>query len=60
VVVGYDDDAWIAQRFASCTTTARLDNGVGVDNEEQGRPVRVCRSPRAHWRTLWSDFQHYD
>jgi len=33
---------------------------VGVDNEEQGRPVRVCRSPRAHWRTLWSDFQHYD
>ena len=60
VVVGFDGDEWINQRFASCTTAGHLDNGVGVDNEEQGRPIRVCRNPRATWRVLWADFQHYD
>jgi len=34
----------------SCTASVRrrtLDNGVGVDNEEQGAPVAVCRNPTA-------------
>jgi hypothetical protein len=46
--------------FASCTVAARLDNGVGVDNEEQGQPVAVCRGPVAAWPALWPQFQHLD
>jgi hypothetical protein len=59
VVVGgqlpYVDDL-----FASCTVVTRLDNGVGVDNEEQGQPVGVCRGPVMPWSQLWPRFQHFD
>jgi hypothetical protein len=46
--------------FAVCTTEARLDNAEDVDNEEQGEPVAVCRSPRDSWRVIWAALQHYD
>ncbi len=46
--------------FAECATVGRLDNGVGVDNEEQGDPICVCRNPRRPWHELWPSFQHYD
>lgn len=48
------------EQFASCEVTARLDNGLGVDNEEQGQPVAVCRDPARPWDQLWPSFQHYD
>ncbi|MGC9670144.1 glycosyltransferase family 39 protein [Planosporangium sp. 12N6] len=60
VVVGGFSDAYLAARFASCVVAGRLDNGVGVDNEEQGLPVRICRDPRGSWRELWPRFQHFD
>ncbi|MER7499156.1 glycosyltransferase family 39 protein [Nonomuraea pusilla] len=45
--------------FASCEERARVDNGVGVDNEEQGLPVHLCRTPAQPWPALWPRFQHY-
>ncbi len=50
----------LSGQFGSCLPAAVLDNGVGVDNEEQGRSVQVCRDPRAPWPQLWPQFQHYD
>ncbi|MGI8646342.1 MAG: glycosyltransferase family 39 protein [Nocardioides sp.] len=46
--------------FASCEAVAALDNGVGVDNEEQGAPVAVCRGPVRAWAVLWPSFRHLD
>lgn len=46
--------------FDSCQVATRFDNGVGIDNEEQGRAVWVCRGPKGTWALLWPDFQHYD
>ncbi|MDF2146103.1 glycosyltransferase family 39 protein [Knoellia sp. p5-6-4] len=46
--------------FGTCRTVDRLDNGVGVDNEEQGAPVMVCAHPAAPWRELWPRFRHLD
>jgi hypothetical protein len=46
--------------FASCTVRARLDNGVGVDNEEQGLPVAVCHGPSDSWAALWPRLHHLD
>jgi hypothetical protein len=40
--------------------TARLDNGVHIDNEEQGIPVRACHGLRAPWMRMWPEFQHFD
>jgi hypothetical protein len=57
LLVGIDPPA---DRYASCTVAARLDNGVGIDNEEQGRPVVVCHDLREPWSTLWPRFRHFD
>jgi 4-amino-4-deoxy-L-arabinose transferase-like glycosyltransferase len=46
--------------FASCTLVTRLHNRYGVDNEEEGEPVAVCRRPDRTWAALWPAFQHYD
>lgn len=46
--------------FASCRVEARLDDHVGVDNEEQGEPVAVCRGPRMPWTALWPRLRHLD
>jgi 4-amino-4-deoxy-L-arabinose transferase-like glycosyltransferase len=46
--------------FASCEQTAVLDNGVGVDNEEQGSVVAICRDPVGGWTQVWPQLQHYD
>jgi hypothetical protein len=46
--------------FAACTTLAHLDNGVDVDNEEQGEPVAVCRGPVGGWGTVWPQLKHED
>lgn len=46
--------------FGECTVLARLDNGVGVDNEEQGAPVALCRDPLLPWAQLWPRLAHLD
>lgn len=56
ISVGFDD---LSADFSSCTVEARLDNGEGVQNEEQGRAVMVCRGLRAPWAALWPGMQHY-
>jgi hypothetical protein len=39
--------------FDSCRDVAHIDNGLGIDNAEQGMPVTVCTGTRAPWRTMW-------
>lgn len=46
--------------FDSCQVVATLDNQVGVDNEEQGQPIAVCRQPSRQWGVIWPELQHYD
>ena len=59
LVVGYQLDQ-VADSFESCDVVDHLDNGVHVDNEEQGAPVAVCQGPREPWRVLWPRFHHLD
>jgi hypothetical protein len=59
VFVGFDGAGRLGY-FESCTDVGTLDNGVGVDNEEQGEPITVCRGRHRPWREIWPDFQHYD
>jgi 4-amino-4-deoxy-L-arabinose transferase-like glycosyltransferase len=47
-------------RFSECRIEARLDNGVHVENEEQGQPVAVCSGPVGGWAAAWPDFRHLD
>ena len=60
VLVGMGEPGHLDEGFGACTLAGRLDNRLGVDNEEQGRPVVVCRGRQQSWRTLWPRLQHFD
>jgi hypothetical protein len=58
VFVGGEYD--LARTLFTCHVAGRLDNGVDVDNEEQGEPVAVCTRPRLPWPQLWNRLHHLD
>jgi len=39
--------------FARVDLAARIDDGLGLHNQEQGQPVWVARDPVAPWAQLW-------
>lgn len=59
VIVGGEAD-YARTLFAACRSAGHLDNDVGVDNEEQGEPIIVCRDPRGGWRAVWPALKHED
>jgi 4-amino-4-deoxy-L-arabinose transferase-like glycosyltransferase len=59
LLVGDSDPASAAPSFDGCRTLATVDNGVGLNNDEQGLPVMLCR-PTRPWPTLWPHLRHYD
>lgn len=62
VAVTQDDGAraFYAGIFRECRVAATLDNGVGVDNEEQGAQVLACTGRRYPWAQVWPSFAHLD
>jgi len=52
VLVGFGETD-TARLFTTCATQAHIDNGVGLDNDEQGAPVRICTGPTRPWSRLW-------
>jgi hypothetical protein len=59
LVIGYDGPRDAAPEFVGCRTLARIDDGVGLDNDEQGLPVQLCRPSRS-WSALWPKLRHFD
>ncbi|MEV4175950.1 glycosyltransferase family 39 protein [Nonomuraea sp. NPDC049709] len=45
--------------FDSCEQRGRVDNGYGIDNEEQDMPVFLCRGLREPWSALWPAWRHF-
>jgi hypothetical protein len=58
VVVGYADDSVRGRLFGACEQQATLDNGLGLDTQEQGVPVWVCGQPPRPWADTWDDVRH--
>jgi hypothetical protein len=46
--------------FGEVTAVATLGNRAGLENEEFGGHVFVCRHPVRPWGELWRSVQHYD
>jgi hypothetical protein len=46
-----------SQFFVGCRDVAHIDNGLGIDNSEQGKAVSVCTDLRAPWATMWPGLQ---
>jgi hypothetical protein len=59
LLVGFDGEADAAPSFTGCRRLGRVDDGVGLRNEEQGLPLLLCR-PSASWRALWPRLRHDD
>jgi 4-amino-4-deoxy-L-arabinose transferase-like glycosyltransferase len=60
LAVGEFDGAYLKSFFASVERVGTLDNGLGMENEEKGQGIWVCRGPRASLPELWPDLRHYD
>jgi 4-amino-4-deoxy-L-arabinose transferase-like glycosyltransferase len=58
IVLGWQRRASLHGVFTGCVRSARIDNGVEVDNEEQGGPVWTCRAPARPWADLWPELRH--
>jgi len=59
LVLGYDGPADAGPYFVDCHTVGHIDDGVGLDNDEQGLPLLLCRPARS-WTALWPKLRHYD
>lgn len=57
IAIGYDR-ATLARWFGAVRPAARIDDGVGLDNDEQGGTVWVCRDRRLSWSRLWPRLRH--
>jgi hypothetical protein len=52
IVIGFEE-AELRRWFGEVELAARIDNGVGLDNDEQGEPVWLVRERRVPWSQLW-------
>ena len=57
LVVGYRKDH-LLEWFGNVRQVARIDNGVDLDNDEQGEPVWLCTDLRQPWSALWPKMRH--
>ncbi|MFD0363587.1 glycosyltransferase family 39 protein [Nocardia sp. GCM10030253] len=57
LTVGIDRDQLV--RFCrDIEPMGRIDNGLGIDNDEQGEPIFRCREPRTAWSEVWPQMKH--
>jgi 4-amino-4-deoxy-L-arabinose transferase-like glycosyltransferase len=59
VLVGEFDTATAARFFAGCERITEFDNGVDLDNEEQGTDIRLCSGPVESWSQMWPSLRHF-
>ena len=53
IVAGRFSDDELADWFAQCALVERFASPPGVDNEENGAPIRVCHDRQRSWSEIW-------
>ena len=59
LAVGEFSTAYLRGFFGSVELVGTLDNGLDVENEEQGQGIWVCREPDAPLPQMWANLRHY-
>jgi 4-amino-4-deoxy-L-arabinose transferase-like glycosyltransferase len=59
VVVGARSELFLYRTFRDCRLAGHVDNGVELDNEEQGAPIWLC-TLRIPWSRAWRLLEHLD
>jgi len=60
ILVGHWNPAGMRWAFGPCELTGRVDNGIDLDNEEQGAGVWICRDRPGTWGQTWPQLGHFD
>lgn len=58
VLIGWPESDMLAPYFDEVEQVAILQNAAGVDNDEDGLPVWLCRGPKRPWADVWTEFRH--
>lgn len=58
VAVGFTAET-LAPFFGDCTQVGEVTNQYGVENDEYGRPIFVCRELLAPWEEIWPQVQSF-
>lgn len=60
VLVGaFGDDSTVRRTITDCRVVAVNDNGIGLDNEEQGTHVALCAGLAASWSRIWPELRRF-
>ena len=61
ILVGFDSGArpWLLRYFGSVRRVATIHNTYGVQNDEEGLPVWLCRDQKTPWPLIWAQFRSY-
>jgi hypothetical protein len=51
---------WRPPSIGDCSVETRVDSGRGIDNQEQGTSIMVCRRVPPDWAARWPMFRHLD
>ena len=57
IAIGLDASE-LSGDLRDCRPAARIDNGLGIDNDEQGTGIYVCAGPRTSWASVWPSLRH--
>ena len=60
ILVGEELQATVAADFSRCAVRAHIDDGLGLNNQEQAVPVWFCAATTRPWSTMWSSLRHYN
>ncbi|WP_130342487.1 ArnT family glycosyltransferase [Herbihabitans rhizosphaerae] len=53
------DPTTVGRWFTGCRAAGQNDNGLGVDNKEQGTRFTLCDAPTDTWSRLWPSLRHF-
>ncbi|GAA2627471.1 glycosyltransferase family 39 protein [Streptomyces vastus] len=59
LLVRQEDARDIERYFTGCRQVAQVDNGHGVENEEQDAAIVLCSGTTQPWSGLWPSLRHY-
>ena len=60
VFVGWHGVTDPSRLFTDCEPRTSFDNGVDLENQEQGIEIYVCGAPRRSWSATWPEMRHLD
>ena len=59
IIVGFGSVPYLSRYFASVKRVATIHNTYGVQNDEEGAPVWLCRDQLMPWPRIWPQFRSY-